>query len=112
MSLFLVGEHCCSGPSGCEFTVEELSWHTVLFYADNMASPSKLGFLYSRFDACRVGSVQDFLVCDVVLPTNPHEPKCSDFDGIQGVTGAGTVERQELELVAGWDWDSKHMEES
>jgi hypothetical protein len=31
-------------PSGCEFTVEELSWHTVLFHADNMASPSKLGF--------------------------------------------------------------------
>jgi hypothetical protein len=33
------------------------------------------------------------------------QPNCSDFGGVQGVTGAGTVEGQELGLSKGRSWD-------
>ena len=53
-----------------EFTVEKPSRHPVFFHSNGVSDPAELGFDDGRLNACGVGTVQNFKVCDTVLPAN------------------------------------------
>ena len=59
-------------PSRAQFTIHELLWQPVVVHPDHVTNPSKLGFQYHGLNAGHLGSVQDFEVCDPVMPVDVH----------------------------------------
>ena len=56
-------------PTTGEFSVEQASGNAVLLHTDDVAYPSKLGLDKPGFDADGVSTVQNFDVCNAVLPS-------------------------------------------
>ena len=56
-----------------ELSVQQASWHAVLFHPDDMSHPAELCLEEHELDTCRVSTVQDLEVCDAVLPADSKD---------------------------------------
>ena len=56
-----------------ELSVQQASWHAVLFHIDDMSHPAELCLEEHGLDTCGVSMVQDFEVCDAVLPADSKD---------------------------------------
>ena len=56
-----------------ELSVQQASWHAVLSHPDDMSHPAELCLEEHGLDTCGVSTVQDFEVCDAVLPADSKD---------------------------------------
>lgn len=56
-----------------ELSVQQASWHAVLFHPDDMSHPAELCLEEHGLDTCGVSTVQDFEVCDAVLQADSKD---------------------------------------
>ena len=56
-----------------ELSVQQASWHAVLFHIDDMSHPAELCLEEHGLDTCGVSMVQDFEFCDAVLPADSKD---------------------------------------
>ena len=56
-----------------KLSVQQASWHVVLFHPDAMSQPAELCLEEHGLDTCGVSTVQDFEVCNAVLQADSKD---------------------------------------